>query len=83
MGKNSKFTHTFAEGDRVIMLSTDRELGEFYPASVLGKVGVVLCTYGDTAKVDFGDNLIRFPWVKNLRPAKEYYIAKFKELYGR
>lgn len=81
MEKSSKSTPTFAKGDRVVLISRNREYEDIYPASLVGKVGVVVKTNTITTEVDFGDNVTRVPWIENLRFAKSHYIQKFKEAY--
>lgn len=75
-------------GDKVVLVSHEHE-GALVGGIPIGTVGIVASPprqgnippfSGDFVDVDFGGKT-RNPWGKNLRPAKEYYIKRFKEAY--
>lgn len=73
----------FKIGDRVVLIDLEGEPG--YYRNFLGQVGVVLHLEVGVDR-DMTEVIFRgagsAPYTKNLRPAKQYYITKFKELYG-
>lgn len=76
-------------GDKVVLVSHEHETSPLMsvPIGTVGTItapprqGTTEAFVGDFAQVAFEDIELR-PWVKNLRPAKDYYIKQFKRIYG-